>query len=212
MMDGNYLAIETSTPRGSLALVTIEGEILFERTFESARSHNSLLFAPLQEALEIGYLFSGIIVGTGPGSYTGVRIGISAALGISLAKDVPVAGVPSLTALQDVPESGNYHVIGDARRGSYFHAEVRDWNLAVDPALFTVEELTAHLEKSDLPVFTCDSAPLLVPAQLTSPAATELANTARHHEPDFSSPVVPIYLRAPYTTTPKPKSRPATGV
>lgn len=211
MMEGNYLAIETSTPRGSLALVTEDGAVLFEQTFESARSHNSLLFAPLKELLDTGHAFSTIVVGTGPGSYTGVRIGISAALGISLANEAQVAGVSSLVSLQNVPASGSYYVIGDARRGSYFHCEIRNWKVLVEPALYSAQELTSRLSDPDLPVLTCDATPLPVAAVITTPSASALAQAARHQELNFTDPVAPIYLRAPYTTTPKPKGRPTAG-
>ena len=75
------LAIETSTPLGSIAVVEQSGNVLFSESFESNRSHNSMLFAPLQRALGTFSEIDAVIVGTGPGSYTGVRIGISAALG-----------------------------------------------------------------------------------------------------------------------------------
>ena len=74
------LAIETSTTRGSIAL-TRDGEVLLEQSFASERSHNSQIFAPLGEALELA-IPELIAVGTGPGSYTGARIGIAAGIGI----------------------------------------------------------------------------------------------------------------------------------
>ncbi|MCB1100050.1 MAG: tRNA (adenosine(37)-N6)-threonylcarbamoyltransferase complex dimerization subunit type 1 TsaB [Verrucomicrobiae bacterium] len=205
---GTLLAIETSTPRGSLALVAEDGEVLFSRTFESQRSHNSLMFEPLKEALATGHPFSDIVVGVGPGSYTGVRIGISAALGVSIGRHVRVAAVCSLLALEAAPVSGSYHVIGDARRGSYFHAEIRDWKVAVEAAIFSKEELLTRLADCDLPVLTCDASQLPLAAAITSPAAANLARAARLQQLDFAATIEPIYLRAPYITTPNPKGRP----
>ncbi|MDA0811788.1 MAG: tRNA (adenosine(37)-N6)-threonylcarbamoyltransferase complex dimerization subunit type 1 TsaB [Verrucomicrobia bacterium] len=204
---GTLLAFETSTPRGSLALVAEDGEVLFFRIFESQRSHNSLLFEPLREALAAGQPFADVIVGTGPGSYTGVRIGISAALGVSLASNARVAGVSSLLALEAAPASGSYHVIGDARRGSYFHAEICDWKVKVEAAIFTKEELIAHLADNTLPVLTCDASPLPIAAEVTSPSAANLARMARSQELDFTANIEPIYLRAPYITTPNAKAK-----
>ena len=87
------LAIETSTTQGSVALMR-DGECLLERAFASERSHNSQIFAPLQEALELATPDL-IAVGTGPGSYTGARIGIAAGIGISLTHSASLIGIPS---------------------------------------------------------------------------------------------------------------------
>ena len=79
------LAIELSTRRGNIA-VTRGGQLVFEQDFTSHRSHNSMLYAPLAAALETaGTDLTKIIIGTGPGSYTGVRISIAAAHGVAVA-------------------------------------------------------------------------------------------------------------------------------
>jgi tRNA threonylcarbamoyladenosine biosynthesis protein TsaB len=208
MKAGNVLVIETSTPRGSIALVSREAEVLFSDSFESRRSHNALLFEPLLRALDCGHAFGAILVGIGPGSYTGVRIGISAALGVSLARDVPVAGVCSLCALGAAPASGNYRVVGDARRGGFYFAEIRQWRVSSGPSVCSGAELESLVHGDALPVLTCDTSPLPVEARVTHPDAALLALAARHQSPDFSSTVEPIYLRAPYITMPKPKGRP----
>ena len=104
------LAIELSTPHGSVAVVA-DGEVVFECSFESKRSHNAQLFEPLAEALKVaGSALGGVVVGTGPGSYTGVRIGIAAAQGVGLSRSVPVMGMSSLLAATDADE---FVVIGD---------------------------------------------------------------------------------------------------
>lgn len=203
------LAIETSTPRGSIALVAGDA-VLFSESFASQRSHNALLFDPLQRLLGEGRAFDAILVGTGPGSYTGVRIGISAAIGIALAAGVPMAGVPSLCALDEAPDSGDYCVIGDARRGAFFHVEIRAWRMTGAPAICSAEELHAVVEGAGLPLFTCDATPPPVDFTVSRacPDAARLAAAARHQAIDFSAPVEPIYLRAPYVTDPKSKGRP----
>ena len=78
------LAIETSTRQGSVAL-RLGGRVEFAETFASQRSHNSQLFAPLEKALEIAERrITLVVVGTGPGSYTGARIGIAAGQGVAI--------------------------------------------------------------------------------------------------------------------------------
>jgi len=180
--------------------------------WQSNRSHNSLLFEPLERALKLPNPLNYVVVGTGPGSYTGVRIGISAALGISLVKKVPVVGISSLCGLDDAPSDGIYPVIGDARRGSYFWAEVNHWKLVGDPEICSSDELVSRPKASTRPPLTCDRTELPVPAKITHPSAERLARTALHTldpaQLSDSAPVEPIYLRAPYITTPKPKGRP----
>src|SRR5437868_3831124 len=116
----SVLAIETSTARGGVALVR-DGEVMFERHFVSERSHNSQLFSPLGDALRLGGRdLRAIVVGIGPGSYTGARIGIAAAQGIALSRKVPVIGLRSVLAPVANEPPREFVVCGDARRGMYF--------------------------------------------------------------------------------------------
>ena len=82
------LALETSTSQASLA-VWRDGEVVREWSFCSERSHNSLLFAPLREAWAVAEPDL-MVVGTGPGSYAGVRVALVASLRGVLAKVVPL--------------------------------------------------------------------------------------------------------------------------
>ncbi len=64
-----------------------------------------------------------IAVTTGPGSFTGLRIGLSAARGLGLALDIPVIGVPSLFAIS-LAVAGPSAVLLDARRGEAYFADL----------------------------------------------------------------------------------------
>jgi len=106
------LAFDTATSATSCALLR-DGELLGERITEA----RSVLAAAEELVHETGIepaQLDGLVVGTGPGSFTGVRIGLATARGLALALDIPVAGVSTLHAF-----NGGQPVI-DARRGEVF--------------------------------------------------------------------------------------------
>lgn len=110
------LSLDTATPAASVALLR-DGEVLGERLSRAATvlaDGDELLSAAGLSALDLDAL----VVGTGPGSFTGLRIGLAGARGLALALEIPVAGVSTLEALaaalpRAVP-------VIDARRGEVF--------------------------------------------------------------------------------------------
>ena len=91
------LAFDTATSAATTALVR-DGEVLGEAVSRAVRvleDADELLRAGGVERSEL----TGIVVGTGPGSFTGMRLGLAAARGLALALDLPVAGVSTLDAL-----------------------------------------------------------------------------------------------------------------
>jgi tRNA threonylcarbamoyladenosine biosynthesis protein TsaB len=116
---GLLLAIDTAAPRLQLALLRDDGhvETLVE---EMAQGQAERLFPALAELLaRAGATYKDltrIAVTTGPGSFTGLRIGISAARGLGLALNIPVLGIPSLLALSLACRCDAIAVLLDARR------------------------------------------------------------------------------------------------
>ena len=91
------LAFDTATSAATTALVR-DGDVLGEAVSRAVRvleDADELLRANGVERSEL----SAIVVGTGPGSFTGMRLGLAAARGLALALELPVAGVSTLDAL-----------------------------------------------------------------------------------------------------------------
>jgi len=95
------LAIDTSTDTASLALVQ-DGEVLAELTWRSGQNHSTQLLANLSHLLNQAKLSlqsaSCIIVAKGPGSYNGLRVGISTAKGLAFSLGIPIVGISTLEA------------------------------------------------------------------------------------------------------------------
>jgi len=121
------LAIDTAAPRLQLALLKADGEV--DSSVDAlAQGHAELLFPRLAALLERNGMSYGdldrIVVTTGPGSFTGLRIGLSAARGLGLALGIPVIGVPTLQALSLLgPPDTPFVVLVDARRDEMYRRE-----------------------------------------------------------------------------------------
>lgn len=117
------LALDTATPFLTLALSWAGGTV--QRSEEVGRAHAERLPEAVQALFaEAGLPFraSAVVIGTGPGSYTGVRVGASYALGLGRVWGAEVRGVPTLEALVSEAADGAVAVSLDARRGNVYGA------------------------------------------------------------------------------------------
>lgn len=206
------LALDLSSTRGVISVLR-DGEIRFEAAFTAERSHNAQVFAPLGQALDaIGTEPAIVVIGTGPGSYTGVRIAIAAAQGIALSRGWPVFGWPSITS----GPRADYQVIGDARRGMFYLTSVKQSTLG---PIEIVDAATAQAAvKAGGDWFSFDAkAPLALPqVQLCPPDAGKLAQIAATLTDDTiqtlaAQSLEPVYLQEAFITTAKKAGKKVPG-
>lgn len=123
----NILAIDTSSSVGSAAVIA-HGEVLAESSARVRATHSEEILAMVSEVLARGGLrpvdIQLVAVGIGPGSFTGVRIGMATAKGLHIALDVPLVGVTSLNAMAASAWGAEGYVLTalDARRDELYAA------------------------------------------------------------------------------------------
>jgi tRNA threonylcarbamoyladenosine biosynthesis protein TsaB len=141
----NILAVETSTEYCSVALW--RGGVVSARDERVGQKHSERLMPMLDDVLrEAGMTLTGldgIAFGSGPGSFTGVRIACGVTQGLALGAERPVVGVCTLLALAEA--SGQSKVIAalDARMGEIYHAAYErcdgGWRTRIEPNLCRAE-------------------------------------------------------------------------
>jgi len=154
-------------------------------------------------------------VTVGPGSFTGLRVGLSFALGLGTARGVPVVGLSSLDGLAaSVPEVGLVVAAIDARRGQVYVRLFEDGQPLGDAealAIDTCREKIIAIAKGRDPVIVGSGAAVLAEGfeplagaqchSLMAPLPEALANLTATLDPASNLPA-PLYLRAPDATPP----------
>jgi tRNA threonylcarbamoyl adenosine modification protein YeaZ len=132
---GVILAIDTAAPRLQLALLRADGTVDVS-VEDMATGQAEAIFGRIADLFArngVGYPdLTRVVTTTGPGSFTGLRIGLSAARGVGLARGIPVIGVPSLLALSLAVE-GPSTVLLDARRDEAYFQIFAGPGMAVTP-------------------------------------------------------------------------------
>lgn len=191
------LAFEFSTDLRTVAVLR-DGEVLSE--VEHARSRHTPVFELVNRALRAAGVdrtaVDSLAVGLGPGSYTGVRIAISAVQGWSLGRPVQVAGVSSFDAMaRSVSESGITWIAADAQREEFAVAPYEGGKRVGPLSLVSREELNRWATEGRRVVGpdVVDSIPL---ARSQMPRAADVGRVAvelAQWVPAES--LAPIYLR-----------------
>jgi len=159
------LAIDTSTSRTSVAI--IDGDtVLFSGYKDGATAHGPSLPALVQEGLAVSDVDE-VVVGMGPGPFTGLRVGIAFAQSFAFARQIPVRGVCSLDAIAAQVNESDFIVTVDARRKEVYWARYSDGVRVSEPAVNFPADVTGASIHADL--FPDMQALVKLPGDLTEP-------------------------------------------
>ena len=154
-----------------------------------------------------------IAVTRGPGSFTGLRIGLAAARGIGLAAEKPVLGIDRFAIFYDQAGAGSHPllIVINSKRAELFCRFYPIDGVAMDPVMMTKEEIAAFLsDKGEV----CITGDLCLMTQhpfhrATEPEAVTCARLAGNANPALTDYLPrPMYLRAPDVTLKPVKDRP----
>lgn len=185
------LALETSTRLGSVA-VGDGSQVLAESVLSVRATYSETVLDEVSRLLDrvgvrVGQL-DGVVVGAGPGSFTGVRIAASLAKGLCFAHDLPLFAYSSLRGLAASVGGVSVCSLFDARRDEVYAATFPEGAAGpadFGPAVLPLEELLSRLEPIDRWTFAGDGAQahartlgerggLVSPAHLSIPRASAL--------------------------------------
>lgn len=199
------LALEFSSAQRSVAVACGAGHV--REVIETSKGHTMQPFAMIETALEQANIerheIERIVVGLGPGSYTGIRAGIALAQGWQLARTVELLGISSVEAIAAQAHTdglrGTTTVVVDAQRGEFYLAT---WELS-NAGCHTLEPL--HIVSADTAKSRADAGECIIGPEVTrwfpagkiiSPRAATLAKLALDPATAVSSnSLEPIYLR-----------------
>ena len=127
------LAIDTSTSRTRVGIIE-DGKLIWSGFRDGATAHGPALPALVQEAIA-GRIIDEVVVGMGPGPFTGLRIGIAFSHSFALARGISVRGVCSLDAIAAQVTSKDFVITVDARRKEVYWARYIDGVRVGEPAV-----------------------------------------------------------------------------
>jgi tRNA threonylcarbamoyl adenosine modification protein YeaZ len=213
-------AFDTSTSLGTVALFDDGGELVAEDSQSVSNAHGESLL-PMVDRLfaRVGWKPGDIqrwAVGIGPGSFTGVRIGVGTVKGIVLATGAEVVGVTSLDAVAfgvAAPASVAVASVLFAMKGEVFVQVKRRGEVLLAPVNVRIEDAWGRIARlgCESLVLAGDGAKLigetghaiLAEPPHDVPRAASVARLAMERTPDELATLEPLYVRPPEITAPK---------
>ncbi len=199
------LALDTSTAACTAALLERDGTIIASRDEVIGRGHAERLVPMIEEMLD-GHVPARILVGVGPGSFTGLRVAIAAAHGMAIGWSVPLTGMNSLALLaaSAPPGEGKVAAAMAGGHGELFVQTFDRKKLTATGPLLNLTPQAAAL-KVDAPLVVGSGAEALVEARRSGEALPLLPTAARALRlPELLRMLEckPIYARAPDAQVP----------
>lgn len=216
------LALDSTSRYSSVALLE-EGKVLGHTFLDSGNTHSETLLPTVIDLLQFNHLHSDDVdlfaTSAGPGSFTGVRIGVSILKGLASAKKTPCIGLSTLEALaENLPyRDGILCPVMDARRNQVYNALFRRTERGLErlteDRLITLKELDCELAERNERIYLCgdgyelakkvltvkteDTPALLIPQNAVSIARLAKALYDAAPDSDYDEATLqPIYLRA----------------
>ena len=155
----NFLAVDTSS-RYLTVLAVKNGEVHISHLPDCAMKHSVVLMGEIDKVLNEAGLTPAecdfFAVVTGPGSFTGIRIGIAAAKGFAVGADKPMLGVTSFDLIAYNVKDEKFYTVIDAAHGHYYACGYADGKVVCPPSYLSGEEV-ASLEA---PLYGFENLPL----------------------------------------------------
>lgn len=203
------LGIETATRAASVAVLA-DGKILAESLRESPQTFSETLMPQVEEVIKISGAFDkldAVAVSIGPGSFTGLRIGLATAKALAYAWGIKIIGVPTLQALAYNFPSSKVMPLIDAQKNHAYRQLFKDCSPLNELEVVSIDEAVTELERLDGEIFLCGDAlhkikvPLppnvkLAPPNLKMPRASSVAICAEAlNRVDNVMNLEPLYIR-----------------
>jgi tRNA threonylcarbamoyl adenosine modification protein YeaZ len=182
------LVIDTST---GTSVAVVDGDVVVaERSVTETRSHAEVIGRLLTDVLaESAEPIDAVVAGLGPGPFTGLRVGIAAAIAFAAARGIPIYGSPShdVGIVSERPVT----IVTDARRKEWAWTSYANGRAVAGPSLIPIAELS-----------TVPTLPSHPERRVEAISAAELGRAAsiRLARGDDLTDLTPLYLRAPDAT------------
>lgn len=201
------LAVDTATTELVVGLADTDSAAVLAESVETTRAHNERLVPSVESLMdEAGVAYSdlgAVVVGCGPGPFTGLRVGMASASAFAQALGIPAYGVVTHDAVAELAGKDDTLVVTDARRREVYWAHYVGGRRVAGPGVCAPDAVPVdHVGVLSVP------APLREKLTVHADTVTSVAPRTKGLvlAADFAAdpaPLVPLYLRRPDAVEPK---------